>query len=232
MSGEIHSVAQFNMLDVEAQIKNAQDQIEDRAKHLLDSATKKSRELLQKAIEDREKLFVESKDAGHKEGYDKGFEEGFKAGEEKYVVEHGEELKKSTQDLKVFLEQVPERINKGKIILEEAFEQHFLSLAFEVASLAVQRDIKDNGSPVTDLLKEMMQQVLDHHHIMVETHPDNVKALEKFIPTLRNQFADIGQVNIRGVQMDKDQVTVRTEKGHVEASPELMLQRLKKEWKL
>ena len=117
-------------------------------------------------------------------------------------------------------------------MLEDEFENHFLALVFEVASMAVKKELNENNFDMKALLKDMMQQVFNHHRVVVEVHHDNVQSLEKFLPELKSQFSEIEEVSIRGVEMDIHKVVVKTEQGELQASPQITMDRLKKEWNL
>ena len=124
-------------------------------------------------------------------------------------------------------------MEKGRALLKEDYEKHFLSLVFDVASMIVQKDLKENGLHVTGVLEALLRQVMDHHQIVVEAHPSHVESLEKFLPSVYRQFTHIDHVQIQACdEMDPLELRVRTEKGDVESSPERALERLKKEWNL
>jgi len=232
MSDNVHTFAQFNMIDVEKQIEESKQRASESVDRLVEAAKEKSRSILAQAIEERDGMFTHCSDEGHKDGYDKGYEEGLLAGRQEFIDNSQQDLEQNAFDLKKLLENMPDSISKGQVMLREAYEKHFLTLAFEVAAMAVQRDLKENGTAVKEILEMMFKQVLGHHHIVVEVHPSNAASLESFLPELHQRFTDLGQINIRSASMGENEVRVITEKGSVVASPDIMLERLRKEWNL
>lgn len=232
MSDNVHAFAQFNMIDVEKEIEKSKQLAAESAERLFESAKEKSRAILAKAIADRDSMFLNCSDEGRKDGYEKGFEEGLLQGRQEFLDSRKADLEKNAEDLKVILDHMSEKILKGQNMLQEAYEKNFLELAFEVASLAVQRDLKENGTSVKEILEMMLKQVLGHHQIVVEVHPSNAASLSSFLPELHERIADLGNITIRSAKMSEHEVRVTTEKGSVMASPEIMLQRLRREWNL
>jgi flagellar assembly protein FliH len=232
MASDANIIAQFNMIDVEAHIKDSKKQAVDDAEQLFDAAKERSRKILDEALVKRDTLFSESRDEGHKEGFEEGVGQGLQKGEDQFIEDKRTELATSADNLKVILDQLPASLQRGKEMLSEEFENHFLSLVMEVASMALQKELNEDNFDIKDLLKGMMQQVFNHHRVLLEVHPDNVSALEGFLPELKKQFSEIEEISILGVEMDIHKITVRTEQGEIQASPQISLERLKKEWNL
>jgi flagellar biosynthesis/type III secretory pathway protein FliH len=233
MSDRVQTYAKFNMIDVEDQISQSKQQANTAADTLFAAATKKSEEIVKKAIDDRDSMFTSAREEGHKEGHEKGLEEGMKAGEENFVTQLRGVLKQQSSELIQLVEQMPEAINFGRQVLKESYEKDFLSLAYEVASLIVQKDLRDNDFNAAGILEQMVYQVMDHEKLLIEVNPEHVEALEKFLPELHLKMGSLGDTKVRGVEgFEKFKIKIKTEKGSVESSPQLSLERLKKEWNL
>lgn len=231
--GPSRPVAQFNVLDVESELREAHRKAGETADRLIEAAEAKARTLLQEALAERDADIARAKEEGRQKGYEEGLREGRAHGEQQIIEEQREVAQQGVTDVLNALQDLPVKLERGRERLVEEARRDLLSLTLDVARVAAAKAVPEPGDAAAALLADLVPRLNDRHHLVVEVSATDQPTLDQALPEIRKRFDDIEQLDLKiREDLEAGTVIVRNDVTELESSVEDTLERLAAEWGL
>lgn len=160
------------------------------ARKTVEAATRQAEQTLAQAYQEKEKVFEEARQAGHKKGHEKGYDEGKDAGYKDAFNESQEVFLKEHSNIVSNLQQLITCIDSDREDLQIASERNLLEFAVSVAKkLTYEIGIEYRESAMENL-KRATKIIGTKTDLNVRMHPDDVESMKKFSDSLIQQLSD------------------------------------------
>lgn len=175
----------FQFQDVQVLAKTILARANQQAQRKLEAAGKQAEDIEKAAWDD-------GVEKGRQEGYPKGLAEGRAAGE----AAAREEFAAQTDGVAAALEAMVEELQARKLGLEAEAEADLLRLAVGIARLVVRREIAIDEDYILPTLRAAIRTSTERSDLVARVHPDDLAAVKRELPSLRNAFTDLGRVRL------------------------------------
>jgi flagellar assembly protein FliH len=134
-----------------------------------------------------------------------------------------------TAGLAELLRRIAEGVGQDRAALRAAAERDLIRLALLVAEKLTKAAVLD-GKPVAEgNLRRAIELTGRKHELTVRLNPDDVARIEEFLPALRRDVADLGQVVLEpDPAVGRGGVVVRTREGSVDATIAAQLEEIER----
>lgn len=189
---------------------------EDEARLLVEAARTRAREMLRAALGERDRVREEAR----REGYEAGLAEGRVAA----LAEERGRLAAEAAAVRDLLGRLAASVEAKRAELIAAAEHELVRLALVVAAKVTQQEIRKKKTIAPANVKKAIERLARRHSLQVLVHPADLEAIEKFVPELRRQFADITELKLEASEgVGKGGCLVVTREGKVDATLENQL---------
>jgi flagellar assembly protein FliH len=176
------------------------DDVQKLAKKILASANAQAQRTLAAAREQAKEFektaFADGEEKGFAAGHEKGRAEGRAEGTEsarKEVFDAAEGLAGSLREMLALL-------NEERARLQNDAETDLLALALALAGRIVKREVALDDEIALRACREAVRLTVERRDILLRVHPDDLAAVEDYLPELRSAFTDLERV---GVEADE-----------------------------
>ncbi len=201
--------------------------VEHAARNIIAEAQAEAAELLRRAKLEvdrmRDEIRGEEFEAARKDGFDKGYEEGFSQGLEKGAAGAHEarlkQLNEQVGDIPAVLGSMVHEIEARRAKLVDDSEKDLMALAFSIAERFTRSKIETSSDTVKETVRECIELVLNRASMDIFLAPQDLRAVEQFLPALRKEFTDAGTIQIHAdPELSRGSVIIRTGRGEVSSS--------------
>jgi flagellar biosynthesis/type III secretory pathway protein FliH len=221
----------FNLLDVESRLNEMREKIEKDGDRLIESAKNKAREILAKAIKERETLAEEARKDGFEKGFESGRKEGFEKAHSEMIEESRESFQEKTEQLQTFIAQLPEKLSEERHLLVDEARRDVLKLILELVDFIVKKELEAPSELVKKNLNEAIGHLVERRKIIVELHPEMKKNLEMFLPEIQARFSDIESLRfVENENLKPAQLNLKNSLTEYSVDPEDTFKRICEDW--
>ena len=176
---------------------------EDIKKQLYKEIAYEKNLILKQAKEEADKIRIEARDQGYKDGMKKGIVDGYAKGKE--------EADKDSQAIK---ENAFKMVKQAEEYVEEYYDENkdrIIRLAGDIAESIVHQTIDTSSENLLILIKPLVQQYRNKKQIIITAHPENTNFLKNNIDKLRDDNEDTNFVIIEDKTLEKNGSTIENE---------------------
>lgn len=171
----------------------------------------KSREILDAAVKECDRIREEAR----REGFEKGRAEALAAAQKS----ERERLAPEVAAARDLLKKAAEAVQAKRAEIAAAAERDLVRLAIRIAEKIVKREVRASEAIAAENVRRAVELTANRQVIRILVHPDDLSALEAFLPDLRRDFTDILDVAIEGSDtVGRGGCLVSTREGHVDAT--------------
>jgi flagellar assembly protein FliH len=198
--------------------------VEERAREIIERARREADDQLKQVRAEVDRMRAEIRgeefEAARKEGFDKGYEEGLKEGHSDGISQaHNESVAKLTAEigeLPETLKYLMGEIETRRARLVEDAERDLLALALAIGERLMRKHLATSPELVHQIVRDAVDLVLNRASLDLYVAPGDVDAIEKFLPSLKKDFADSVVLQLHGDRnLSRGSVIVRTGRGKV-----------------
>ena len=181
----------------------------------------KAKEILDAAMKESDRIREEARREGLEEGRAEALAQARKSERERLAPELA-----AAREL---LEQAAGAVRAERAGLAAAAERDLVRLAVRIAEKIVKREVRDPGAIAAGNLRRAIELTAGRRAVRILVHPDDLAALEAFLPDLRRDFSDILDVAIAGSDtVGRGGCLVSTHEGHVDATIAAQLEEIER----
>lgn len=170
----------------------------------------KAREILRGALAEREKI----RERARQEGFQRGFAEGREAAS----LEEREKLAREAAPLGDVLRAAAAAVGEKRAELAVAAERELVRLAVRIAEKIVKAEVESGSRVVVENLRRAIALAARRREVRVRLNPADLEAVEKFLPELRRELVDLGEVQLEpDPALERGGAVVLTPEGSVDA---------------
>lgn len=170
----------------------------------------KAREILRGAIAEREKI----RERARQEGFERGFAEGREAAS----VDAREKLSREAAPLADVLRAAAAAVGEKRAELAVAAERELVRLAVRIAEKVVKAEVESGSRVAIENLRRAVALAARRREVRVRLNPADLEAVEKFLPELRRELVDLGDVKLEAdPAVERGGAVVVTPEGTVDA---------------
>lgn len=146
------------------------------------------------------------------------YDEGYSAG-----------IKKATEDLQIFREQIAKFMNAKKEVFEY-IAPDILEISVDIAKKIIKRELESNPQIILDTIIDVLRKISkSESKVVVRVKPDAVEFVKDAIPNFTYQYGIETQINVvADPSIDDGSCIFQTNNGIVDASIDTQLEIIKK----
>lgn len=207
--------------------------VEERARAIVAEARAAAAEEVRRAKLEIEKMREEVRgeefELARKDGYDKGYEQGFSEGLEKGAkgaFEHRTKaLNEQIGELPEIVKQIVHEVESRRKRLVEECDRDLLALSFAIAERLTRKKLESSPDTMREVMREAIDLVLNRATLDIFLAPQDLRAVEEFLPAMRKEFTDLGAVRMQAdPQLTRGSVIVRAGRGQITASVDAQIE--------
>jgi flagellar assembly protein FliH len=181
----------------------------------------KAKEILEEAMKKRDGIAEEARREGLEKGRAEALVQAQKTERERLAPEAA-----AARDL---LRKAAEALQAKRAELVAAAERDLVRLALRIAEKIVKREITASGAIAAENVRRAIELTANRQVVRILVHPDDMAALEGFLPDLRRDFTDILDLAIEGAAtVGRGGCVVTTREGHVDATIAAQLEEIER----
>ena len=181
----------------------------------------KAKEILDAAMKERDRIREEARREGLEEGRAEALAQARKSERERLAPELA-----AAREL---LEQAAGAVRAERAGLAAAAERDLVRLAVRIAEKIVKREVRDPGAIAAGNLRRAIELTAGRRAVRILVHPDDLAALEAFLPDLHRGFDDLLEVSLEGsVTVGRGGCVVSTREGRVDATIAVQLEEIER----
>jgi flagellar assembly protein FliH len=181
----------------------------------------KAKEILDQAMKERVRIHEEARREGLERGRAEMLAEAQKSERERLAPEAA-----ASREL---LWKAAEALQAKRAELVAAAERDLVRLALRIAEKIVKKEVTASGAIAAGNVRHAIELTANRQAICILVHPDDLAALEAFLPGLRRDFTDILEVAIEGSdRVGRGGCIVSTREGHVDATITVQLEEIER----